>query len=70
MSTTKSQSHLIEAVPAPAGVAPFQQGALERRSGVVNAALGRFALVRTLYVPLERKEVLKCPLSRLILPST
>lgn len=68
MSTTKSQSHL-EAVPAPAGVAPFQQGALERRSGVVNAALGRFALVRTLYVPLERKEVLKCPLSRLILPS-
>lgn len=69
MSTTKSQSHLIEVVPAPAGVAPFQQGALERRSGVVNAALGRFALVRTLYVPLERKEVLKCPLSRLILPS-
>lgn len=55
MSTTKSQSHLIEAVPLPAGVAPFQQGALERRSGVVNAALGRFALVRTLYVPLGRK---------------
>lgn len=33
MSTTKSQFHLIEAVPVPAGVAPFQQGVLES-SGV------------------------------------